>query len=81
MNDKPAVGRIVHFVLPDGCQKGEHRAAIIVRVFEGLGQRCNLKVFLDGSNDTKTGHYDEWHTSVDFSPAGSPGTWHWPERE
>jgi hypothetical protein len=90
------IGRIVHYVLSDG--KGailgriEHRAAIVVRVFdsgkeEGL---ANLYVFLDGSNDARIPKPEGttemvqngmlWATSVHPDETGTiPGTWHWPE--
>ena len=42
---KPSVGRIVHYVLPDG----QCRAAIIVRVWDL--RTVNLSVFGDGQND------------------------------
>ena len=81
IREKPTVSRIVHYVLPDGFQKGEHRGAMVVRVFEGLGMKCNLRLFLDGKNDDPMGLVSDWRTSVDFDPAFAPGTWHWPERE
>lgn len=78
-------GRIVHYVLSDG----QHRAALIVRVFpegkpEGI---ANLYVFLDGENDKRIPHGAEysngivWATSVHYDAAGTQHhTWHWPER-
>jgi hypothetical protein len=54
--DKISIGRLVHFVLPNG----EHRPAIVVRVWpdefpnnteEKTG--VNLQVFLDGTNDNE----------------------------
>lgn len=43
-------GRIVHFVMPNG----EHRPAIIVRVWASgpCGGYVNMQVFTDGANDT-----------------------------
>jgi hypothetical protein len=75
-------GRMVHFVMPDG----EHRAAVVVRVWrpqvpERLGY-CNLSVFTDWGNDgpgNETGFRRE--TSILYSEAKEPGTWHWIERE
>lgn len=43
-------GRIVHYVMPDG----EHRPAIVVRVWAASGTcegYSNLQVFTDGRND------------------------------
>jgi len=51
---KPTIGRIVHYVLANG----EHRPAIIVRVWPGeygndeVKDGINVQVFLDGGNDT-----------------------------
>ena len=82
---KPTIGRIVHFVLPNG----EHRPAIIVRVWteefpnnpvEHTG--LNLQIFLDGTNDNEAYrgmelpakidllHGTMWYTSAQY---GSPG--------
>lgn len=50
MDNQPTVGRIVHFVLPNG----EHRAAIIARVWDvspNLDPSVQLQVFTDGTND------------------------------
>ncbi len=78
-------GRICHYVLVNG----EHRPAIVVRVFEsgkpyGL---ANLIVFSDGSNDARvvSGNVSEqglfWATSAHYDPAGTEHhTWHWIEK-
>lgn len=78
-------GRIVHYVLPEGPSKGEHRPAIVVRVWgqyedaEGV-PLIQLQVFTDGLNDGFTAG-TEWRTSVHHDPTGEqPGTWHWIER-
>lgn len=48
-----AVGRIVHFVMPDG----EHRAAIVTKVWHSVSEElqrqgyCNVTVYPDGAND------------------------------
>lgn len=75
-------GRMVHFVMPDG----EHRAAVISRVWRPQTPECpgysNLTVFTDWGNDgpeNKTGL--RWETSVCYSEAKEPRTWHWIERE
>lgn len=83
-------GRIVHYVLPDGNSKGDHRPAIIVRVFESMRESgtVNLQVFTDGLNDVdsrdeQTQSYGKgvvWVTSVHYSEEKESRTWHWPER-
>lgn len=84
-------GRIVHFVLPDGPHAGEHRPAIVVKVWrvnnEDGSQRppdngcCNLQVFMDGTNDGALPHsFTAWATSVLFSEEPQVRTWHWIEK-
>lgn len=82
-------GRIVHFVLPDGPHAGEHRPAIVVRVWrKGDGTPpdngySNLLVFLDGSNDAGASGEARpllWATSIEYSEDPKPRTWHWIER-
>ncbi len=86
-------GRIVHYVMPDGRNRGEDRTAIIVRVWrDGEGKPpangvSQLAVFVDGTND-----YDNlpmgnssfmpvvWKTSVVHSNEHEFGTWHWIEK-
>lgn len=78
-------GRIVHYVLPHGSSAGEHRPAIIVKVW-GSGYSypdgtVNLQVFTDGMNDGE--NYAQpplWMTSVLHDPNGAPDTWHWIEK-
>ena len=82
------VGRIVHYVLPSGPSKGDHRPAMVTRVWQPGGcieGICQLQVFTDGSNDGLANV--EWRTSVRHHepPIGSGephelNTWHWPER-
>jgi len=80
---QPAIGRMVHFVLPnDGrCRyPGEHRPAVIVKIWSG--GHVNLQVFIDGSNDYPDERVAEglhWETSVPFSNEHGLRTWHWPE--
>lgn len=76
-------GRIVHFVLPDGPCKGEHRPAIVVKVWDrgGNAGTCNLQVFTDFDNDGsayKGGQH--WATSVVYSEEPKERTWHWIEK-
>lgn len=74
-------GRMVHYVLPDGIRKGEHRPAVIVKVWDYGHGTSNLQVFTDGRND---GDNDlngvEWKTSIMYSEEPKPGTWHFIER-
>lgn len=78
-------GRIVHFVMNEGRYQGEHRPAIVVKVWdrEANGNGCcQLVVFIDGTNDlpTETG-LTRWKTSVLFDDGEKkPGTWHWIEQ-
>jgi hypothetical protein len=73
-------GRIVHFVLPDGNHAGEHRAAMIVKVWNATTGYVNLQVFIDGSNDYPQATGPMWATSVEYSDVHEPRTWHWIER-
>ncbi len=74
----PSLGRIVHFILPDG----QHRPAIIVRIWDVVPtdkSMVQLQVFTDGTNDRLQNV--EWRKSVHQDPAAAtPGTWHEPER-
>ncbi len=86
-------GRIVHFVLNSGRHAGEHRPAMVVKVWrqnDGNGgtmppaNGCsNLQVFTDSDKDSKCN--DElppvmWTTSATYDETGKPGTWHWIEK-
>ncbi len=74
-------GRIVHYVLADGPSKGEHRPAIVVKVWSKDTGCCNLQVMTDYTNDGQqyaAGHL--WATSVLPSEEATPGTWHFIER-
>jgi len=76
----PSIGRIVHFVLPDGPSKDDHRPAIIVRVW---GSSVQLQVFTDGENDgAKYANNIYWATSVPYADPSEnkPYSYHWPER-
>ena len=87
---QPSIGRIVHYVLPEGPRRGEVRPAIIVRRFTMIDPHvrpnvgmCNLQVLLDGGNDGLEGGLGGvvWKGSVLYSEAQTPGTWHWPPRD
>lgn len=74
-------GRIVHYVLEDGSHAGDHRPAIVVRVWDHEKGTINLQVFTDGSNDGE--QYKSgiaWKTSRLYSEGKEPGTWHWIEK-
>jgi hypothetical protein len=79
-------GRIVHYVLQSGRNTGEHRPAIIVKVWNANRAygMVNMQVFTDGTNDYL--HTDPWSsgiawaTSVHYSETKEPGTWHWIEK-
>ncbi len=74
-------GRIVHYVLPSGPSQGEHRPAVIVKVWNPQTGCCNLQVFTDGSNDGEeyaAGYY--WATSRVHHAGSATGTWHFIER-
>jgi hypothetical protein len=77
-------GRIVHYVLEDGPSTGDHRPAIVVRIWDSESdcEGVNLQVFTDGLNDGALySSGTAWKTSVPHSEEPKPGTWHWPERE
>ena len=78
-------GRIVNYVLPDGKSKGQHRPAIVVRVWRILPDNkppengvCQLQVFTDYTYDMLDPVV--WKTSVVNDESGKPGTWHWIEK-
>jgi hypothetical protein len=80
-------GRMVHFVLPDGNNTGEHRPAIVVKVWRNGSDTIpddgssNLQVFTDSLNDgTQYAGGLVWRTSVSYDEAQKPGTWHWIEK-
>lgn len=76
----PSIGRIVHYVYPDGT----HRPAIVVDVLDDVEvDMVQLQVFNDA--DAEGRHNDgrpavDWQTSIRFDPEGEAGTWHYPER-
>jgi hypothetical protein len=77
---KPTVGRIVCYTLEDGPNAGKVRPAVIVKVWSDT---CvNLRVFLDGTNDSPDGWslFNEWKTSVLEGQPGENFRWFWPPR-
>ena len=76
-------GRTVHYVLPDGPRRGEHRAAIISYIHDHVAGLVNLHVLLNGVMDYPHKDYpgNSWLVEkVEFSEAGAEGKWHWIER-
>lgn len=77
---KPTVGRVVHYVLPEGKNAGQVRPAIVVDVWSAT---CvNLRVFVDGLNDYPDGIKleNEWKTSILEGNPDQLGRWFWPPR-
>lgn len=74
------IGRMVHFVLDTGPSAGEHRPAVVVRVWNKEQGYVQLQVFTDGSNDGFTENVI-WRTSVRPDPSGQAAySWHWIEK-
>lgn len=75
-------GRIVHYVLPDGRNIGEHRPAIIVKVWDPWQGTSQLQVFMDGNGSESNDGTPNvvWATSIVYSEAKEYGTWHWIEK-
>jgi hypothetical protein len=80
--ERPYAGGIVHFVLPDGPNRGQCRAAMITSTWDH--SPSNLRLYRDQAEDTPMG------VSVESLPelrlplvrhdeeSQTPGTWHWP---
>lgn len=84
MFDTPTIGRIVHFVLDEGRNAGEHRPAMVVNIDGG---RADLVVFVNGKEDFPSFVSASpgiasviWKQGVLRSEGGMLGMWHWPER-
>lgn len=79
---KPTIGRIVHYVLPDGLNAMAHRPAIITDVRED--GTVDMQVFTtgDGSGvgDGLPGVFRQAAVRADEKDRMA-GTWHWPERD
>lgn len=81
-------GRMVHFVLDEGPSAGQHRPAVVVkvwRIFQEGGIQSppkngvsNLQVFTDSANDGLPNVM--WRSSVLFNANAEEGTWHWIEK-
>jgi hypothetical protein len=77
-------GRVVHYTLPDGKRRGEHRAATVSYVWDHGAGLVNLHVLLNGDMDY-AGHAhpgNNWLVEkVAFSADPKvEGCWHWMER-
>ena len=77
-------GRMCHYVLPEGRHAGEHRAAVVAKVWDATGV-VNLQVFTDGENDAGFSYASRangvvWVTSAHYSEELLPHTWHWIEK-
>jgi hypothetical protein len=83
-------GRMVHYMMPSN---GEHRPAVIVKVWDHGEGIVNLQVFTDCGNDFRevsgggsTDFNDAvatgilWRTSIPYDKTMSLNTWHWIER-
>lgn len=74
MEQKPSVGRIVHYQShgsPDGTHKSEPRAAVVTETY-GDSPSVGLAIL------NPTGMF--FTRSVEFNAEGKPGTWRWPPR-
>jgi hypothetical protein len=78
----PSIGRVVHYKLPAGPNRGEYRPALIVRVWGEAtpDSAVQLQVFTDGHNDgPEYAAGIHWATSVKHDESGTEfGTWKWP---
>jgi len=75
-------GMMVHYIL----NSGEHRPAMVVKVWDDLPQGngcCNLLVFMDA--DARVGNDPVGPvmrvTSIIYDETRHRGTWHWPEKK
>ena len=85
---EPSVGAIVHYILPDGPQRGSHRPALITHLWSkdhpihpGLS---DLSVFKAKNDDFLAQGPVVMVNAVSFREStvekpDAPGTWHWPE--
>ncbi len=75
--NKLAIGRVVHFVLPEGPNVGQCRPGFVVRVWSQ--ESCNLQVFTDtGPTQRENDQMGPilWETSVLHNQNRTAGTWH-----
>ena len=69
------IGALVHFVLPHGVARGEHRPAVVVLVLESGA--VNLQAFTDGGDQLPCPFFAG---GVEQDEKAAPGTWHAPEK-
>lgn len=72
-------GRMTHYVLDSGPSEGQHRPAIVVKVWNKESGMVNLAVLTDFSNDGYPSGLI-WKTSVGYSEEPLLNTWHWIEK-
>ena len=75
---KPTIGRIVHFKLNEGTSKGQIRPALIVRVWNDTCVQLHL--FLDKANDHSTNDFASSASLATDLEAECHGQWFWPPR-
>jgi hypothetical protein len=76
---------MVHYVVPAGPGEGQHRPAVIVKVWDQETGLVNLDVFTDGGNDDFLPWAERrdpvlWVTSVSYSEEPVLRSWHWIEK-
>jgi hypothetical protein len=86
MDQKPSIGRIVHYIsygTPGGEYTSQCRAAVITDLAQADedGDIVGLAVLNPTGMFFNRAAYDEWD-STDTVPGAQPqgGSWHWPER-
>lgn len=87
---KPSMGRIVHYVAPEGVTRPAIIIAPCIERFPGSNytrDECQLHVYFDGTNDMPWSPErkmaevpNPWRTSVPYDENKAVGTWHWPPR-
>lgn len=73
MDQKASIGRIVHFVVFDGPNVGEHRPAIVQEVAD---DSADLFVFFKPEDFRPAQAF----LNIRHSETAQMGTWHWPEK-